>query len=80
MPDMGVKHGVVYYAQGFSGHGVPTATMAGKLMALSLLGDCEDFDLMASVKPPAFPGGPLLRRPSLVAGMLFYSLLDRLGR
>ncbi len=80
MPDMGVKQGVVYYAQGFSGHGVPTATMAGKLMALSLLGDCEDFDLMASVKPPAFPGGPLLRRPSLVAGMLFYSLLDRLGR
>ena len=34
MPDMGIKQGVVYYAQGFSGHGVPTATMAGKLMAL----------------------------------------------
>ena len=80
MPDMGVKQGVVYYAQGFSGHGVPTATMAGKLMALSILDSCEDFDLMAGLKTASFPGGPLLRRPSLVAGMLFYSLLDKLGR
>lgn len=80
MPDMGVKQGVVYYAQGFSGHGVPTATMAGKLMALSILDSCEDFDLMAGLKTISFPGGPLLRRPSLVAGMLFYSLLDKLGR
>jgi gamma-glutamylputrescine oxidase len=30
MPDMGVKNGVIYYAQGFSGHGVPTATLAGQ--------------------------------------------------
>ena len=80
MPDMGVKQGVVYYAQGFSGHGVPTATMAGKLMALSILDSCEDFDLMVGLKTISFPGGPLLRRPSLVAGMLFYSLLDKLGR
>ncbi|EHQ58726.1 glycine/D-amino acid oxidase, deaminating [gamma proteobacterium HIMB55] len=80
MPDMGIKQGVLYYAQGFSGHGVPTATMAGKLMALSILDSCEDFDLMAGLETISFPGGPLLRRPSLIAGMLFYSLLDRLGR
>ena len=40
----------------------------------------DDFDLMASLKTRKFPGGPLLRRPSLIAGMLFYSLRDRLGR
>lgn len=80
MPDMGINQGVVYYAQGFSGHGVPTATMAGKLMARSILDSCEDFDLVAGLKTASFPGGPLLRRPSLVAGMLFYSLLDKLGR
>lgn len=80
MPDMGIKQGVVYYAQGFSGHGVPTGTMAGKLIAGSILDNHEDFDLMASLKTVSFPGGPLLRRPSLVAGMLFYSLLDKLGR
>ena len=80
MPDLGVHKGMVYYAQGFSGHGVPTATMAGKLIAAAI--DCgnDDFDLISGLKSLKFPGGPLLRRPSLVAGMLFYSLRDRLGR
>ena len=80
MPDLGVHKGVVYYAQGFSGHGIPTATMAGKLIATAIDAGCDDFDLMSGLKTLKFPGGPLLRRPSLVAGMLFYSLRDRLGR
>ena len=80
MPDLGVHEGLVYYAQGFSGHGIPTATMAGKLIATAIDAGCDDFDLMSGLKTLKFPGGPLLRRPSLVAGMLFYSLRDRLGR
>ena len=80
MPDLGVHKGVVYYTQGFSGHGVPTATMAGKLIATAIDAGCDDFDLMSGLKTLKFPGGPLLRRPSLVAGMLFYSLRDRLSR
>jgi gamma-glutamylputrescine oxidase len=80
MPDLGVHKGLVYYAQGFSGHGIPTATMAGKLVAAAIDVGSDDFDLMAGLKTLAFPGGPLLRRPSLVAGMLFYSLRDRIGR
>ena len=80
MPDLGVHKGVVYYAQGFSGHGVPTATIAGKLIAAAIDTGNEDFDLMSDLKTLKFPGGSLLRRPSLVAGMLFYSLRDRLGR
>ena len=80
MPDLGVHKGLIYYAHGFSGHGVPTATMAGKLVASAIEEGHDDFDLMAGLKTLAFPGGPLLRRPSLVAGMLFYSLRDRIGR
>jgi gamma-glutamylputrescine oxidase len=80
MPDLGVHKGVIYYAQGFSGHGVPTATMAGKLIAAAVDTGNDDFDLMAGLKTLKFPGGPMLRRPSLVAGMLFYSLRDRIGR
>lgn len=80
MPDIGVKQGAIYYAQGFSGHGVPTATMAGKLIALAMTKGSEEFDLMQNLKTLKFPGGRWLRRPSLVAGMLFYSLLDKFGR
>ena len=80
MPDFGRLGRNIFYAQGFSGHGVPTATMAGQLMAHAINGDAERFNLMASVPTHRFPGGTLLRWPGLVAGMLFYSLLDKLGR
>lgn len=80
MPDFGRIGDHLWYAQGFSGHGVPTATMAGHLLAEAINGDTTGFDLMASVPTHRFPGGTLLRWPGLVAGMLFYSLRDKLGR
>jgi len=80
MPDFGRIGRRIFYAQGFSGHGVPTATLAGQLLASAIYGDTERFDLMSSVPTHRFPGGTLLRWPGLVAGMLFYSLLDRFGR
>ena len=80
MPDFGRIGKHLWYAQGFSGHGVPTATMAGSLLADAIDGDTAGFDLMASVPTQRFPGGTLLRWPGLVAGMLFYSLIDKLGR
>ena len=79
MPDFGRIGSRIFYAQGFSGHGVPTATMAGKLLAAAIDGDSEKFNLMALVPTHRFPGGTLLRWPGLVAGMLYYSLLDKLG-
>jgi gamma-glutamylputrescine oxidase len=33
---------------------------------------------MALLKQRAFPGGRWLRWPGLIAGMLFYSMLDRI--
>ncbi len=79
MPDFGRLSSQVFYAHGYSGHGVPIATLAGKLMAEVISGSAERFDIMASVPSRTFPGGTLLRWPGLVAGMLFYSLRDRLG-
>lgn len=79
MPDFGRLSQRVLYAHGYSGHGVPIATLAGKLLAEAIDGQPERFDLMASVPSRRFPGGTLLRWPGLVAGMLFYSLRDRLG-
>lgn len=80
MPDFGRLSSQVYYAHGYSGHGVPIATLAGKLTAEAIAGQAERFDVMASVPSPRFPGGTLLRWPGLVAGMLFFSLRDRLAR
>ncbi|QIL89147.1 FAD-dependent oxidoreductase [Microbulbifer sp. SH-1] len=80
MPSIGRLEPNVYYSQGYSGHGVPTATFAGKVLAEVLAGTEERFDILARIPTPSFPGGTLLRWPGLVAGMLYYSLKDKLGR
>lgn len=77
MPHFGRLSPHVYYAQGYSGHGVAMANLGGKLVAEAIAGQAERFDLFANLKHWPFPGGRLLRWPALVAGMLYYSLLDR---
>ncbi|WP_299772373.1 FAD-binding oxidoreductase [uncultured Pseudoteredinibacter sp.] len=78
MPHFGRLQPNILFAQGYSGHGVPTAIMGGKLLAEAVSGTVERFDVMANVPTQTFPGGTMLRWPGLVAGMLFYSLMDKL--
>lgn len=79
MPDFGRLSPAVFYAQGYSGHGVPIATVAGKLIAEAVAGSAERFDVMAAVPAPPLPQNALLRRTAIAAAMLFYRLRDRLG-
>ena len=65
-------------ASGFSGLGVLMAPYAGKAVADALAGDRAAFELLGRIPVPAFPGGPALRWPTLVAAMSFYALRDRL--
>ena len=78
MPHFGRLHGNVFYAQGYSGHGVAMASLAGKLTAEAIDGNPGKFDTFATVPTPNFPGGRYLRWPALALGMLYYSLRDRL--
>jgi gamma-glutamylputrescine oxidase len=78
MPAFGRLRHNTFYAHGYSGHGVPIATLAGKLLAEAVSGTAERFDIMASVPTPTFPGGTLLRWPGLMLAMGWYAMLDRL--
>ena len=78
MPDFGRLDKNVFYAQGYSGHGVTIATLAGKLLAEVISGTAERFDVMASIPAPTFPGGTLLRWPGLVLAMGWHAMCDRL--
>lgn len=78
MPHIGRLGADIYFAQGYSGHGVAMATLAGQLIAEAVAGSAERFDVFARLAPPPFPGGTLLRWPGLVLGMLWYALRDRL--
>jgi gamma-glutamylputrescine oxidase len=68
----------VYVAAGYSGQGVALAPFAGKVLAEAIAGDPARLDSFAALPVPAFPGGKLLRWPSLVAAMTWYALRDRL--
>ncbi|GAA5442689.1 gamma-glutamylputrescine oxidoreductase [Microbulbifer sp. NBRC 101763] len=80
MPHMGRLEPHIYYSQGYSGHGVPTATFAGKVLAEAIAGVEERFDIMARIPTDTFPGGTLLRWPGLVLGMFYHSMMDKFGR
>ena len=75
-PDFGRLEPNVFYLQGFSGHGMSLTGLAGKLVAEAVAGTAERFDVFARIPHRDFPGGALLRRPSLVAAMLYYRLRD----
>jgi len=77
-PNFGRLGDNIYYLQGFSGHGVALAGMAGKLVAEAIAGQAERFDLFARIRHHSFPGGALMRTPALVLGMLYYRLRDAL--
>jgi gamma-glutamylputrescine oxidase len=67
-----------FFVQGFSGSGVVLTQVAGRLLAEAVAGSAERFDVFADLEHRNFPGGRLLRKPLLVAGMLYYALKDRL--
>lgn len=78
LPHFGRLAPNVYFAQGYSGHGVSTANFAGVVLAEAITGQAERFDVFAGLKIRTFPGGTLLRYPGMVLGMLYYSLKDKL--
>jgi gamma-glutamylputrescine oxidase len=77
-PNFGRLAPNVYFLQGFSGHGITLAGIAGKLAAEAIAGTAERFDVFARIPHRSFPGGNLLRRPALVLAMLYYRLRDLL--
>jgi gamma-glutamylputrescine oxidase len=75
-PDFGRVAPHVFYLQGFSGHGIALTGIAGKLVAETIAGQAERFDLFSKLQHRTFPGGALLRTPALVLAMLWYRLKD----
>ena len=68
----------VYFAQGFSGHGVAATGLAGRILAEAIRGQAGRLDAFAAIPHRNFPGGRALRTPMLVAAMAWFKLRDAL--
>ncbi|OLF53866.1 NAD(P)/FAD-dependent oxidoreductase [Pseudomonas chlororaphis] len=70
----------VYYAQGYSGHGVNVTHWTAKLLAEAIgAGHSQGLDVFSAVPHMTFPGGRALRAPLLALGMLWHRLRETLG-
>ena len=79
LPQFGVLNDNVYYAQGYSGHGVTCTHLAGRLIAEAMTGREARFDAFADLPHLPFPGGRMLRVPFSAVGAWYYQVRDRLG-
>ncbi|MEQ4538337.1 MAG: FAD-binding oxidoreductase [Billgrantia sp.] len=79
LPQFGRLNDNVYYAQGYSGHGVTCSHLAGRLIAEVMRGESARFDAFAGLPHLPFPGGRLLRVPLSALGAWYYATRDRLG-
>lgn len=75
-PDWGRLDPNIYYAHGYSGHGMAVTGLAGRVIAEAIRGQAERLDVYARIRHLPFPGGRLLRTPLLVAAMAWYKLRD----
>lgn len=79
LPQFGVINDNVYYAQGYSGHGVTCTHLAGRLISEVMTGRDERFDAFAGLPHLPFPGGRMLRVPLSAMGAWYYETRDKLG-
>ncbi|NMZ03336.1 FAD-binding oxidoreductase [Pseudomonas proteolytica] len=70
----------VFYAQGYSGHGLNVTHWCARLLAEAIhAGHSQGLETFSRVPHMTFPGGKALRSPLLALGMLWYRLREMLG-
>jgi glycine/D-amino acid oxidase-like deaminating enzyme len=77
VPQMGRLAPNIIYSQGYSGHGVNVTHLAGQIMADTVAGTLERFDIFAKIKPTWIPGQHLFRNQMVALGMAYYKMVDR---
>ena len=66
----------VFFAQGYSGHGLGLSTLAGKLIAEKIDGFEDRFNFFQSINHITIPGGNVLRSPIYAAAVAYYKFRD----
>ncbi len=79
IPMLGRINKNVYYAQGYSGHGVNATHIMSEIIADAIGGTMEKFDIFADQKHFRIPGGQWVGNQIIALGMLYYRLRDKLS-
>ena len=78
IPALGRIEGNVYYAQGYSGHGIASSHIMAEVMADALTGTLKNFDLFSSLSHIRLPVSPRIGSALVALGMTYYRLKQAL--
>ncbi len=67
----------IYFAHGYSGHGIALTGLAGRIIAESILGDDHRLQVFEKLKIPSVYGGKLIKNLALKIGIPYYKFLDK---
>lgn len=76
-PHFGEVQPNIYFAQGFSGHGIALTGLAGRIIAEAILGNRERLALFEQLNVPSFFGGRWLKKMAVKMGVQYYRFLDK---
>ena len=78
IPQLGQVSNNIYYAQGYSGHGIATTHIVAEIMANAILDDTREFDTFAQCSHIRIPGSEWVGNQFLAFGMWYYLLMEKL--
>lgn len=76
IPQLGRLPDGLWYAQGYSGHGLGTSHLAGRVLAEAINGDDRRLRWFERIRHRRLPGGQRFAGVALAAGMLYFRLRD----
>ena len=79
VPQLGRLGQNIYFAHGYSGHGITGSHLFGRILSEAVRGDMSRFDTFAKLPWIPFPGGRMFRAQYSTLGSWWYALKDRLG-
>lgn len=79
IPLVGKFQNNVYYAQGYSGHGIATSHIMAEVLAEALTGTLEKFDVFSGFSHTRVPGSQLFGNGMLALGMWYYQFKEKLN-
>lgn len=77
IPHLGRIAPNVFFAQGYSGHGIATTHIVAEIMASAITGTMTEFDVFDSVKRLRLPFGNYFMHQALALGMWYYVMREK---
>ncbi len=78
IPHLGRIGQNLFYAEGYSGHGIATSHIVAEIMGAAITGHMAEFDTFAQVRHIRLPFGQWVGQQALAAGMWYFTLREKL--